>query len=235
MKTFFAILLGCFMMEGFAQSAVNSNGVGNLSPYIVSQMGFDNRYQGIKGTPMLFDNWQEGKVMLKEQDTFSMSLKLNIDLVIPAVMVRMPNGTVGQMGTTHLKKIQIIDAHNQQNVWIVAAEKEIEGTDNVRQRIYEVLKEGQFTLLKATQKRLQEADYQGAYNVGNKFDEFVAETIYWLRAGDQPFQKTKLKRKAIEEAFPQHTAHIEKVMKKQKLDLTSDRDVITLLTAMEQL
>lgn len=234
MKLFFILLLfSCFIIKGLAQAALNPNGVGNLSPYIVSQMGFDNRYQGIKGTPFLFDKWQEGKVMLVKQDTFSVSLQLNIDLVNSAVTILLPNGAIGQIQATHLKKIQVKDANNQLNEWIVAFELEIEGTDNARQQIYQVLKEGHFTLLKSTQKRLQKADYKGAYNVGNKFDEFVTETTYWLREGDEPYQKIKLKRKALEEALPKHTASMEKIIKTQRLDLTYDMDVIQLLKALE--
>lgn len=204
--------------------------IGNMTPYSPGVIGFDNRYQGIQGDPFLFSQWQLGRIRFVKQDTFSIPLNINIDLVKQVLVVQMRDGSSSQVTATNVKAIQTTDADQRLRRWTVLSEKEVENVNSVRLKFYEILHEGTFQLLKLTEKTFKKANYQGAYNVGNAFDEFVTEISYWLRGDGKKFTKVKMKRKEIESILPTSAPPL---IKNQKLDLTNENDVIKLLGQLE--
>lgn len=205
----------------------NLKALGNLTPYAPGAIGFDNRYQGIQGDPFLFSEWQDGQVQFAKQDTFSMSIKCNLDLVKQVLVVQMRNGSSSQVTATNIKAIQIKEGQRR---WLTLSEKEVENINSVRLKFYELLHQGKYQLLKLTEKSFKKANYQGAYNIGNNYDEFLTETSYWLRSDGNRYTKVKMKRKEIEAMLPGTAAAF---IKSEKLDLSEEKDVIKLLTILE--
>jgi hypothetical protein len=58
----------------------NLNAIGNLARYSTGGIGFDTRYEGIKGSPRLFDTMLPSFLNIKGQD-FYLELNTNIDLI----------------------------------------------------------------------------------------------------------------------------------------------------------
>lgn len=209
----------------------NLRSLANLSPYSVGAQGFDNRYEGIRGNPLLFDNWQEGNIHFVKQDTMSMLVKFNVDLVKQVVIVQLRDGSIGQIGATTIKAFQRKEERKPSRRWVVFSEKEVEKINSVRLKFYEVLHEGKYQLLKSTEKQLKKASYEGAYNNGERYDEFLTEVYYWLRGDGVVYKKVKIKRKDIESALPESAIPLAKT---QKLDLNNENDVIQLLSALDK-
>lgn len=204
--------------------------IGNLTPYSPGVIGFDNRYQGIQGDPFLFTQWQNGRILFSKQDTLSIPLKVNVDLVKQVMVVQMKDGSISQVTATNVKALQTTQDDQQLRRWVVLSEKEVENVNSVRLKFYELLHEGKFKLLKLVEKSFKKANYQGAYNVGNAYDEFVTENSFWLRGDGEKYNKVKLKRKEIESILPKAAAEI---VKAQQLDLTNEMDIIKLLAQLE--
>lgn len=217
----------------FAQLDVDIQGLNDVSPYNRAIKGFDLRYEGVKGTPLLFEDWQPAKLQLANRDTFSASVKINVDLEQNVLLLQWKNGKVGQISLFKLKAFQIEDKDGT-HTWQLITEKEVEGTSNSQLKVYEILYAGKFTLLKSIKKSFKKANFKEAYSIGNRFDEYAQEIDYWLREGKKPYQEIKLKRKAIEEALPHQTIQIERVLKTQKLNLGDEKEVVLLLKALEE-
>lgn len=66
----------------------------------------------------------------------------------------------------------------------------------------EVLHEGRYTLVKHHVKTLTKANAQGAYNNGNRYDEIVDRSVYYLRTPDAELIPVKLVLKALQSAAP---------------------------------
>lgn len=70
----------------------------------------------------------------------------------------------------------------------------------------EIVHEGKFTLLKRYAKTLRQANYQGAYSTGNRYDEIEDKTQYYLKRFDGTLVPLKLTLKMLQAAAPQLAA-----------------------------
>lgn len=242
MKTFFSALLAFSTLLGFAQTPAARQGfdpeqnlrlLGNLNPLSVGAIGFDNRYEGVKGTPLLFPEWQWGTIQFAKQDTFSTDFKLNVDLIKNTLIVQLRDGSLGEISANNVKAIQVKNQVGELMHWTVASEKEVEGINSVRLKFYQSVYAGKMRLLKSTDKRFKKANYQGAYSNGNTFDEFLTDETYWLSIDGKVFEKIKIKRKDIENALSAQSAAVAELSKTNKLNLNEVKDVATLLQLLE--
>lgn len=243
MKAFITSLFILFAVILFAQTPAPSQGfdpeqnlraLANLTPLSAGAVGFDNRYGGVHGSPLLFTEFQMGMIQFTKQDTFSTAFNLNLDLIKNSLLVRLRNGTWGEISATNIKALQFQNAPNQPAHWIVASEKEVEGVNSVRMKFYGTLHEGQYRLLKSVEKTFKKADYQGAYNNGSTYDEFLTAESYWLSTPGKPFEKVKIKRKDMEKALSDRANQVEKILKDNKLNLNNEQDVVQLLILLEK-
>ena len=89
-KMIITLLLILFVSNVYAQenklyqtgltAEQNLNAIGNLAPYSTGGVGFDTRYEGIKGSPRLFDTLMPSLLNVKGQDYY-IELKTNLDLI----------------------------------------------------------------------------------------------------------------------------------------------------------
>ena len=224
----------------------------NLSPLSPGGLGFDNRYEGIQGYPYLFDQWRPGRVLEINRDTFSGGVEVNFDLVRQILMVRLPDGTLGELSQVSIESVVvmgtgtevsvanvsrrkdnfIVYSYNKVSVFqefVVFPEGEIANNSSVYRRFYEILNDGRFVLLKAISKRLERASYTGAYATGKRYDEFLTQTQYWLRKPNSKFTKMPLKHRQILRLLKEYKSKVNEIVKEYQLELNIESDVITLL------
>ena len=231
------IFLG-FTPSLFAQQGIdpeqNLRALGNLTPLSVGAIGFDNRYAGVQGTPLLFPEWQWGTIQFTKQDTFSVPYKLNVDLIKNTLIIQLRDGSLGEISANNVQAIQVKNEAGAAMRWRVASEKEVEGIRSVRLKFYQAFYDGKSSLLKSNDKRFKKADYKGAYNAGNTHDEFLTEEAFWLRVEEKPFEKIKIRRKEMENALSAQAAEVTRLTKTNKLNLNDVNDVAQLLMLLEK-
>ncbi len=219
---------------GSADQEQNLRMLGNLTPYSPGAVGFDNRYEGIQGSPFLFDMWTNGQVQFVKQDTLSATFQLNVDLVRQVVTVKLQDGTVGEMSALTIQRLQTTDpASGQTQTFLVATENEIEGVKSVRKKFYEVLHQGAFNFLKETLKKFRKADFEGPYSADRRYDEFLTEEKHWLQTPDKPYKKVRPRKRDIEKALADYEKQVDKLVKTHKLHLNQEKDIATLLEFLE--
>ncbi len=238
MKVFFSFLMILFFSAATAQQTFdpeqNLRDLGNLSPYGAGAIGFDNRYEGIQGTPFLFEDWRLGSIKFIKQDTFSAPVKLNVDLITQVVTVQLRNGTAGEMSASYIQGLKVLDPDTKSSrQYLVAREGDIEGVRSVRLKFYEILHKGEFTFLKLVEKKFKKADFQGAYSADRRYDEFLTQESYWLQIPGKPFEKVALKRKNIEKALAGYEDRVSTITKKNKLNLNQEEDIAQLISLLE--
>ncbi len=243
MKICYTILLLFLTILVTAQTPSNNQGfdpeqnlraLGNLTPLSSGALGFDNRYQGVKGSPFLFSDFEYGSIQFTKQDTFSTPFKINVDLIKNTLLVQLSNGSLGEVTANNVKALQFKTLPDQPSKWIVLSEKEVEGINSVRLKFYGNLHNGQYRLFKSITKTFKKANYQGAYNSGNTYDEFLTEENYWLSAPGKPFEKIKLKKKEIEKVLSDKAAKVQQIVQQNKLDLNDHYDIVQLLILLEK-
>ena len=197
-------------------------------------LGFDERYEGSKGTPYLFDQWRTAKAKMYGLDTFSAEIKMNVDLIRQLMTIQLRDGTTGYISPFNIRSLIIEEPGGIKSQWVIRPEYQVEGGKNEQPKFYEVLHQGDdYTLLKETKKLLIKATFQQPYSVSRNYDEFVTEYHYWLKEGDAPFNKVTLRKKVLEKALSEKETSVRQIAKTQNIDVREEAGIVRLLEFLE--
>ena len=204
--------------------------LGNITPYSPGVTGFDNRYEGVKGSPYWYDTWQNGYVVIQGKGKLDKSIPLQLDLYNQVVYFRIDDKVTG---TLPAKSVQSVILENG-STWRSFPEADVTGKKSEKWKFYRVLHQDKYLLLVAADKILKKADYQGAYSADRRYDEFLMEEGYYLSADQKSFEKIKLKSKQVPGFFPGREARVQSLIKKNGWDTETEAGFVQLLQALEQ-
>lgn len=187
--------------------------------------GFDYRYEGVKGTPFLNENFQKGKIELTLDKIPDTEANIRFDAYFHQFQVQMPSGVTSFIKPSFIKKVTI---ENEGTYLPIKADKL--GKKNEIRYCYSVYEKDDIQILKMPYKRFLKADYKQAYNADIRYDEFgKIRYEYFLHYKDD-YQKFRPKKKSFLQVLPAHLkAKVEKYAKSKKLDLNSDADFMDAL------
>ncbi|ALJ00598.1 hypothetical protein DC20_18490 [Rufibacter tibetensis] len=202
---------------------------------------FDNRYQGVKGSPYYLDQWVPGSLVMKvgntgKSESFT-GLQLKYDVfsnlllavvpqtkdtiqfgISPIISFNLDLSGGGPISFTRIKEAQSLDA-------------------NLRDAFFGVLytdATGNTSLVKRIVKKKIDANFKGPYSSGQAYDEIVDETLYYVVANGK-MQRVKMNRKSVMEAFPEHAEKLKSYISSQKLAMNSEGDLIKVVSYYQSL
>lgn len=244
LTSFTIVLFSIALMAQSGQSGQSTQGVeytqddlirlGKMSANSPGVRSFDNRYEGVRGNPMLFNDWQEGIIYFNKDDATSEKLPLTIDAEKHDLYIHVKNNSISKIPTTKVREVVIHPGKVRETKFKVLPKALLEGGASRKLKILEVIYEGKYTLLKDNTKVIIKADYQGAYSADRRYDEYKTIRTYWLTMDGESFEKVKLKKKSLAEAFKKYGKKIDKIAKKNKLKLKDEASVKALLTLLEE-
>lgn len=203
--------------------------LGSLSPYSPGVRGFDNRYEGVKGSPYWYEDWQNGYIVVQDKGKISQPVSLQLDQYNRTLYFRIEGKTSGYLPA---KQIQSVELENG-DFWGSFPESLVESQKSDKWKFYRVLHRGNFTLLKSGDKILKKADYQGAYSPDRRYDEFISEESYYFSADNKTFEKIRLRKKTIIKIFPDREVQINNLLRKNDWDSETESGFVALLKALE--
>ena len=157
---------------------------------------FDYRYEGVKGSPLLYEKWQQGILTMKGGRQLTGSVLYNINAMESQIFVGPSPKNFIAVADTMYMKLEIGD-----QVFMPFNTEIVEGKKNDHHRVYEVLwQSGDQKLLKRESAYFLEADYKGAYTADRRFDEYKRRVGYFYGSGDE-FEKVRLKPKSVMASF----------------------------------
>jgi len=179
----------------------NLNAIGNLSRFAnAGGTGFDNRYEGVKGSPRLFDTLLPSFLNMRGQD-FYIQIETNIDIKNNSLIFIYPKtGKLLSIPSEMIKEVKI-NSDGKELVFRTARGKNYTG-DFKEHRFFQVLKEGQFQFIKMPIKKLIEADYKAVYGADRRYDEYTTYYKYYIMSPDSTFQQIQLNKKSLIKMFP---------------------------------
>jgi hypothetical protein len=179
----------------------NLNAIGNLSRIAnAGGTGFDNRYEGVKGSPRLFDTLLPSFLNMRGQN-FYIQLETNIDIINNSLIFIYPKtGKLLSIPSEMIKEVKI-NSDGKELVFRTARGKNYTG-DFKEHRFFQVLKEGQFQFIKMPIKKLIEADYKAVYGADRRYDEYTTYYKYYIMSPDSTFQQIQLNKKSLIKMFP---------------------------------
>jgi hypothetical protein len=201
----------------------------NLNRAAAEGMGviqtFDNRYEGVKGSPVIFSEFLSGSVVLT--NTTVTGVFLNYDAYNNEVLFKSKiEDNYKVFNNSKILGFSVMD-EDRERKFVVQ-----KGIDKPHE-ILELMVEGNTKYFRVHKKVLLQADFQGAYSSNRKYDEFDHQVSYFYVQGEQriPF---KFNQSAMKKAFPKKADAISKFIKQNKTDFKNDVDCIALLQFIDQ-
>jgi hypothetical protein len=179
----------------------NLKAIGNLkSIAIVGGFGFDSRYEGVKGSPRLFDTLLPSFLNIKGQDYY-LELRTNLDLISNSLIFIYPKtGELLSLSSGVIKEVKINRDGKEMIFRTASGNKFVK--DFKEHRFFQVLKEGQYQFIKMPIKKLIEADYKAVYGADRRYDEFTTYYKYYIMNTDSTFHQIQLNKKSMVKLFP---------------------------------
>lgn len=204
----------------------NLKAIGRITPYSPGGMGFDNRYLGVVGSPLLFDKLLPALVKINTEERY-LNIESNLDVYQDRLIFSHPV-------TKNLMYIpvDIIDEvlinHNGENlIFRTTKDKKFDPSiDKIR--FYQVLYSNGITLVKIAVKRLIPADYQAVYSADRRYDEFETKFIYYYIGEDAVFRKITPNKKSLLKVFPEKSEVIERTLREKEF-VDTDEMVIEVI------
>lgn len=207
----------------------NLKAILNLTPYSDGGVGFDNRYEGIKGSVRLFDKLLPSYLKIKGTDYY-LQLETDIDLVRNTLLFLHPkSGELLSIPCDIVSEV-IIKNDSKELVFRTSEGKKFE-KELKEKKFFQVLKDGPILFIKMPVKTLTEADYKGAYSSDRRYDEYETKYRYYISGTDNVFHQLQINRKSLLKLFPDKKELINNIIESKAYD--NDEDMV--LAVLEKL
>ncbi len=204
----------------------NLKAIISLSPYSDGAVGFDNRYQGIRGSPRLFDTLLASFLLVKGVDYY---IQVAADLDIAGNSVLFNHPKTKKLMTIPVDIVTEIIINKDNKELLFRTSKGISFDREMKEkRFFQVLKDSPVPFIKMPVKTFTEADYKGAYSPDRRYDEFETKTRYYLMGKDNVFHQVQLTRKSLAKLYPEKKELIESAFN-EKSNLSDEDLVISLI------
>ena len=208
-----------------ALNETNLKAVMSISPYS-SALGFDNRYQGIKGSPRLLDTLTPSLVLLKGQAVYY-EMETDIDVVRNTILFLGFSGE-GLMEIPAENVTEVVFRHKNLDIAFRTSDRLRFDRKPDGNKFYTVLKPGHNEFIKIPDREFEEADYQRLYSPDIRYDEFKASDKYYILGADSVYHRVHLTRKSLGKLFPGSKQLINELFN-EKVSADPEADVAVLL------
>ncbi len=201
--------------------------------YMVKTTDMLSLYEGVKGTPYLFDNWKIGEVYFKD-NTLVRDILVRYNIYTDDIEYK--NSTSGEsiiLKRDKIREFRIFD--DKINLSLQFSEFNFKPGENEKFLFAQVLYDGSTKFLLRRAKEFRKANYQGAYSSGIKYDEFYDNNKYYMLKKDGSLLKIKLTEKHILKTLSDKDSEIKKYINEKHPDLSADSNIIELLRYYDKL
>lgn len=196
---------------------------------------YDGRYEGVKGHPYFSGEWLLGNVLLENEHEYQ-QVKLKYDVYQDELIGLQQEKFAIILDKDKVRAFTMKPSEEGQALNFVKARhlahsiKRVDGDQYVQ-----VLYEGKASLYAVQRKQLNKANYRGAYNYGNKFDEFVKVEADFYLAESGEAKKLKPKKRKVIQAFESHQQMLNEFINEQQLELKQEDDLRKLVSFYEKI
>lgn len=222
----FIVLTGFICTTAYAQviegndAQENLDKIGSITTEIGLVRKFDNRYEGVKGSPFYIDEWLPGTLVLKNGRSVD-DVKIKYNMYEDELLLLDPKSGALYVDRDSISSFTIENASNTEKFVISRHPKK-----DVSQ-YYRVVHPGDPMLLEHTNVVYEKADYQGGYSNQKTFDEFKKyEAFYALSKNDAVPQKIKSGANAVSKLFGEKQPMVKKYINMEMLDCRKLPDLV---------
>jgi hypothetical protein len=178
----------------------NLRAIGTLKPYSSGGYGFDNRYEGVRGTPMYSDSLLPSLLLIKGQSSY-VRLVADIDLINNDIVYR--QSSTGKLFVIPIEFVEeFIITKNGTDIVFRTTSGKVFDKEMKETRFIQVLNESPVQLVKMPIKSFVQANYKGAYSADRRYDEYLATEKYFLSGPDNVFHQIQLSKRSVIKIYP---------------------------------
>jgi hypothetical protein len=231
MKTSITLLIACYILTWSQNLSAQSNtpdsfnNLQSLSAGTSMFRTFDNRYKGMKGTPMLLENYVPARIIMLSGMKVKHD-KVNFDSYNNELMV-IQNGIESVVSMTLVSHF-ILEPTSADSVFFEKVQ-DIDGRIRFFQRIYSGRN---LSFVKKHFKELVEPNNTGAYSAGRQYAELVPEETYFLKIGKE--LKVFKNKKTFLQQLPGNQESAEQFIKSEKVDFKNDQSIMRLVEFLDK-
>lgn len=197
---------------------------------------FDDRYEGVKGSPYLLNDFLPGVLVLHSGQSYE-NLQLRYQLMKQEVEYKtLTNPTPLVLDAEDIRLIIIKDKASRQD--FIFEKKEVsmaKGRKPMYPHFITLYDKGS-TLLVQPEKTFKKADYQGAYSSNKKYDEYKTYFAYFLRPKNQEkFIRVKLSNGSMLSALSDRKKELKAYIKAEYMDIDIEGEAVSLLEYYDSL
>ncbi len=195
---------------------------------------FDNRYEGVKGSPFFNAEWVKATVSSNKTLYDNLEVKYNVNE--NEILYRNPDGKEFVLKPQHVDSFTLKDGKSITGVLFKKFPALASHDPKLANQFAVALYEGaQMQLVMVPQKNFIKANFEGAYNSGNAYDELRDDYNYFLIAPTQAVNKVKLTKRNFLKALPANQGKVEKYIESERLDMNTENGWIKALVYYESL
>ena len=191
----------------------NLQAIANLSPYSPGGIGFDTRYQGVRGSPRMLDTLLPSFLRIGGRDDY-FELAADLDLISNSVIYAHPKTKKLYEVPLDVVSEIIIKKDGSEMLFRSTVGKKFD-RELREQKFFQVLKEGKYQFIKIPLKTFIQASYKGAYSADRRYDEFQSDARYYLMNPDGIFCQIQLNRKSLAKMFPDKKEVIDQAFREE--------------------
>ncbi len=192
---------------------------------------FDNRYEGIVGSPFYNDNWLEGTIVLESNRTIG-PVKLKYNMFEEELIMQQP-----KTGSIYVDKEKVLSFSLLNEIGETFFFNKYHRPDQPeKSRYFRALHKGKMILWEHTKVVFEKANFQGGYSIDKKYDEFKQYPELYYTSGSMSFpDKLKTSTSAVVKIFPDHQNQVSEYIKRNMLDLRKTENIIRVFQYYDQL
>lgn len=191
---------------------------------------FDNRYEGVKGTPYALKEWDSGEIFLSSKQKVAVE-KLNYNCFDNEIAVMDPE--TGEVKVINRYKVDLFQI-NQAGGQISFVPLRLKADE---EKVFvQVLYDQGSKVYKVYKKEFLLANYEGGYSADRKYDEFVDKAdILIMKNGENTIYRVKKSKKHVIALFPEKEKEISSYIKGNKLDFKDPEALVELMIYYDSL
>jgi len=184
---------------------------------------FDNRYEGVKGSPFWFDSWSTGSLIF-ENGKHVDNVQLKYNVFEDELIIHKSNEGQFYLPKESVRSFTLQHQGSTENINFV---KYIHPKKDSAFQYYRLIVSGTINLIEYIKVVFEKADFEGGYSNDKRYDEFKKYPgfYYFSEPGVKP-QKLKSNPNAISKIFPGKNDQVKKYVIKSGLDCTNEKDLI---------
>jgi hypothetical protein len=170
--------------------------------------GFDNRYEGVKGSPFLYENWSEGSLVLSDSAVVRDRLLFKFDAMNNTIWIKM---ATGEERILYNRELLALEMYRPEGTKVLVKRVVLPDVTDRNHFALVLFESPRYTLVKDVKKVFRKANLEdkGIVTVGNAYDWFEEVVKYYVRRPSNTY-------KTFEEFTPKKSKFLGLVPEAQK-------------------